>query len=154
MATRRHAREAETAKRARHWHHAKWIAINVALIAFTGWLYAEYLIPRFIVGETSATRVGTDTWIGDGGQERSAGGRSDTAASRDRQQQPVAASAPMPKPDQERRRPRREPQREREYFDAESLRQIEAECIAGTVVRRKIVNGVQEITNIPGAYCR
>lgn len=65
VATRRHAREAEAAKRARHWHHAKWIAINVALIAFTGWLYAAFLIPRFIVGDTAATRVAPNTWIAD-----------------------------------------------------------------------------------------
>lgn len=87
---RHRSRQADAAKRARRWHHAKWIAINVALIAVTGWIYAEYLIPRFIVGDTAATRVAPDVWIAD----RSNGEpKAPPGANRRESTSPVAASS-------------------------------------------------------------
>jgi len=151
MRTRGHAREATAAKRTRHWHHAKWIAINVVLIAFTGWLYAEYLIPRFIVGDTAATRVAPDTWIADRPQVLPTASRVEPADQRSPAASTHQGSTHVA---QERRRPRPERNRAREYLDAESLRIIDAECIAGTVVRKRVVDGVPEIANIPGTYCR
>lgn len=153
VAPERHAREAEATKRAKRRHHAKWIAINLALIAITGWLYANVLIPRFIVGYTNATRVGPDQWIADRTEQPSADGGTTASSSVTPQTAATTARVPTRHPSQERPRQRREPRRATEYVDAESLRIIDAECIAGTVVRRKVVNGVQEIANIPGMTC-
>lgn len=143
VAARRDAREAETAKRSRTLHHAKWIAINLALIAFTGWLYAAFLIPRFIVGDTSATRVAPDSWIADRPsqspaddlQERSTSGRVDVPV--DRTSTAAFVDRGSTTVEQERRRLRREQkplsQAELAEFDSlgRAIKRGDARCIGG-----------------------
>ena len=151
LAARRHAREADAAKRARRWCHARWIALNVALIASTAWLFSAVLIPRFIVGETAATRVAPDTWVADTPQQLSAGGRDADSANHGS----PAESLSQPRVDlsQQRDRLRREPMitpAQQSAVDAfnRAMREGRGSCIDSRAFERIERNGVTHIQEI------
>lgn len=135
LAARRHAREAEAAQRARRWYHARWIALNVALIALLAWLYLNFLIPRYIdqpENQYSAGRVAPSTEP------------NDTAAFI------TAVTANL---DQERHRLRRKPmltpaqQSEADAFQR-AMREGRGSCINGVPFQRVDRAGVTHIEQI------
>lgn len=111
------------------WYHVRWIAINIALIAVTAWLYIHFLIPR-ILGNPS------------GGQQNVAV----AAASIDRETTPVE---PRPMTADSVQRLRREPERadpatmEALKNATGALKAGRARCVGGHLMTDKIVRGTR-----------
>lgn len=145
MAARRRAREAEAARRTRGWYHARWIVINLVLIAASAWLYVHVLIPRFITKELTsqaAVLVHAD-YEGSAPSARSAAHSIQAKVSTNHR------SAP------DHRRTRRESQStpKPDYADSATIKQLGAQCVAGRVFRKTVANGVTEITEVADLRC-
>lgn len=143
VAARRHAREAEAARRARVWYHARWIVINLVLIAASAWLYAHVLIPRFITKELTsqaAVLVHAD-YEGSAPSARSAGHPMQVTVNTNHRRHRITAaleSQSTPKP---------------AYADSAMIKELGAQCVAGRVFRKTVTNGVTEITEVADLRC-
>jgi hypothetical protein len=121
----------------RGWYHARWIAVNAALIAFLAWLYLHFLIPRYI----------------DQPENRSSESRWET---------PLEAPLPATTAtrarlhhNQQRSRPGRMQQRtpRAAYANPETVAEMGGTCIGGRVFRSKVTKGVTVIKEVVGVRC-
>lgn len=121
----------------RGWYHARWIAINIALIGFLAWLYLHFLIPRYIDQPENRLSDGRrETPL-----EEVLPATGDTGASlhlsearsrlrRDRQRTPRAA-----------------------YANPETVAEMGGTCMGGRVFRSKVTKGVTVIMEVVGVRC-
>ena len=144
-AARRTSHANAAARRTRVWYYARWILINLVLIAVTAWLYVRVLIPHFITKELSvqaAVLVHAD-------YENSAPGTGTRAA-----HQPSQSSrAPRQPPHEARRQQPSQATYKPARADAATLRKLDAQCLDGHVFRKTVTNDVTEITEVAGLEC-
>lgn len=140
-------------------YHVRWIGINIAILAVSAYVYAGILIPRYIVGETAATRTAAGEWIAGSHADDAAAGGEQHREEVGRPEQPM----PMPVATVARKDPAgmRHPYRQRvdrgsatpAFVDTATLRALGATCISGMPVRREIIDGVPSYSPIPGLTC-
>jgi hypothetical protein len=137
-------------KRARHWYHARWIAINVAVIAASAWVYAYVLIPRFITRELTvqAADLVRSDYDGSAPKSAPADGRVTTLLP---QTSPAAPSNRTRLQRDRPRQPREEPRPA--YANPSTVSELGGVCVAGRVFRSKVTNGVTEITEVADIRC-
>jgi len=147
VAARTHARTRGTPPASRFWYHARWIAINVAILAATAYVYAYHIIPRFqgvksgsAGGDGRAAEITSGTPRNNGAditrpidQERIRLGRTRQRADR----RPATPALPRSA-----------------FADERTMRELGATCIAGMAVRREMIDGVPSYTPIAGESCR
>ena len=124
-------------KEGRFWYHARWIAINLVLIAVSAFLYAEYLIPRFIGGNDPPSVHTQDRLEPDD--------RVQPMPARVRQAANDGVGTSPKQGMREASRPSRA--RPRIYYSPDVMKREGLRCIGGIAYKMREVNGVTTVEN-------